>query len=125
MLLPQLFTLLLAVSPAVVQAGLFPKDTLIKQIDARGFKKAMKQNVSPGGSPAATRNEMTYTSFLVLDDPGRCVRGSVVWRTYPCRYRRGPAFLTFGPVPDSIVNGWRQSLARLLWVSILLSLRMP
>ena len=49
MLLPQLLALTFALAPVFVQAGLFPKDTLVKQIDARGFKKAMKQNVSYGG----------------------------------------------------------------------------
>ena len=45
MLLPQLLALALAVGPAIVQAALFPEDSLIKMIDAKGFRKAMKQNV--------------------------------------------------------------------------------
>ncbi|KIP03817.1 hypothetical protein PHLGIDRAFT_94318 [Phlebiopsis gigantea 11061_1 CR5-6] len=44
MLLPQLLVLTLAVGPALVQAALFPKDSLVKQLDAKGFKKAMKEN---------------------------------------------------------------------------------
>ena len=49
MLLPQLLTLVLAVAPAVVQAGLFPEDSLVKMIDAREFRKVMKENVSRRG----------------------------------------------------------------------------
>lgn len=45
MLLPQLLVLTLAVGPAVVQAALFPKDSLVKMLDAKGFRKMMKQNV--------------------------------------------------------------------------------
>ena len=55
MLLPHLLTLTLALAPVFVQAGLFPKDSLVKMIDARGFKKAMKQNVSPRKLFAALR----------------------------------------------------------------------
>ena len=45
MLLPQL--LAIALAPALVSAALFPKDTKVKQLDAKGFRKMMKQNVSP------------------------------------------------------------------------------
>ena len=45
MLLPQFLVLTLAVGPALVQAALFPKDSLVKQLDAKGFRKAMKENV--------------------------------------------------------------------------------
>lgn len=45
MLLPQLLTLTLALAPALVSAALFPKESLVKMIDAKGFKKAMKENV--------------------------------------------------------------------------------
>jgi protein disulfide-isomerase A6 len=55
MLLAQLLTLTLAMAPAFVQAGLFPKDSLVKMIDAREFKKAMKQNVSSDGFPGELR----------------------------------------------------------------------
>ena len=43
MMLPQLFVVALA--PAFVTAALFPKDSLVKQIDAKQFKKIMKDNV--------------------------------------------------------------------------------
>lgn len=49
MLLPQLLVLTLAVGPAVVQAALFPKDSLVKMLDAKGFRKMMKQNVRRRG----------------------------------------------------------------------------
>ncbi|KAF7798709.1 hypothetical protein EIP86_009933 [Pleurotus ostreatoroseus] len=55
MMLPQLFVVALA--PAFVTAALFPKDSLVKQIDAKQFKKIMKdnhcQNMAPEYSKAA------------------------------------------------------------------------
>ncbi len=39
------FVLVVALTPSLASAALFPKDTLVKQIDAKGFKKAMKENV--------------------------------------------------------------------------------
>lgn len=39
------FALGLALTPSLASAALFPKDTLVKQIDAKDFKKAMKENV--------------------------------------------------------------------------------
>ena len=38
-------TVALASAPNFVSAALFPKDSLVKMIDAKGFKKAMKENV--------------------------------------------------------------------------------
>ncbi|KAI0296562.1 hypothetical protein B0F90DRAFT_1745521 [Multifurca ochricompacta] len=37
-------TLALAFAPSLVSAGLYPKDSLVKMIDARGFRSAMKEN---------------------------------------------------------------------------------
>ena len=45
MKLSQLFVLSLAVTPSVVSAALFPEVSLVKMIDHKGFKQAMKQNV--------------------------------------------------------------------------------
>ena len=45
MLLPQLLALTLALAPAFVSAALFPKDSMVKQVDAKGFKKMLKENV--------------------------------------------------------------------------------
>lgn len=39
------FAFTLALTPSLASAALFPKDTLVKQIDAKGFKQAMKENV--------------------------------------------------------------------------------
>ena len=39
------FAVALALTPSLASAALFPKDTLVKQIDAREFKKVMKENV--------------------------------------------------------------------------------
>ena len=47
MILPnQLLALTLALSPSLVAAGMFPKDSLVKMLDIKTFKKAMKANVS-------------------------------------------------------------------------------
>ena len=32
--------------PAFVSAALFPEDSLVKQLDPKGFREAMKENVS-------------------------------------------------------------------------------
>ena len=46
MLTPQLFAVLtLVLSPTLVWGALFPKDSLVKMLDAKGFKKAMRENV--------------------------------------------------------------------------------
>ena len=45
----QIFALAIAIAPCLVSAALFPPDTLVKMIDAKGFKKAMKANVGPIG----------------------------------------------------------------------------
>lgn len=44
MLLPQLIAFGLALAPSLASAALFPKDTLVKSIDEKGFRKVMKQN---------------------------------------------------------------------------------
>ena len=45
MLSPQILALAFTLAPSLVSAGLFPSDSLVKVIDAKGFKKAMKANV--------------------------------------------------------------------------------
>ena len=45
MLSPQLLALGFAMAPSLVSAAIFPPDSLVKMIDAKGFKKAMKTNV--------------------------------------------------------------------------------
>ena len=47
MLLPQIIACTLVLAPSLASAAIFPKDSQVKMIDAKGFKKAMKQNVSP------------------------------------------------------------------------------
>ncbi|KAK7440405.1 hypothetical protein VKT23_017043 [Stygiomarasmius scandens] len=39
-----LFALILAVTPSLVSAGIFPKDSTVKMLDAKGFKQALKPN---------------------------------------------------------------------------------
>lgn len=41
-----LLALTLALTPSLASAALFPKDTLVKMLDAKEFKKVMKENVS-------------------------------------------------------------------------------
>lgn len=45
MFLPHLLALTLALAPALVSAAIFPPDSLVKMLDAKGFKKVMKENV--------------------------------------------------------------------------------
>ena len=45
MLSPQILAFAFALAPSLVSAALFPPDSLVKVIDAKGFKKAMKANV--------------------------------------------------------------------------------
>lgn len=45
MLSPQILAFVFAVVPSLVSAAIFPPDSLVKMIDAKGFKKAMKANV--------------------------------------------------------------------------------
>jgi len=40
----QILALAFVIAPSLVSAALFPPDTLVKMIDAKGFKKAMKAN---------------------------------------------------------------------------------
>lgn len=54
MLFTQLLALSLALSPNVVTAALFPENTLVKMIDHKGFKNAMKENVRMLYSPSAS-----------------------------------------------------------------------
>ncbi|THH27150.1 hypothetical protein EUX98_g7025 [Antrodiella citrinella] len=46
MLLPDLLFLSLLVAPSMVSAALFPKNSQVKFIDSKGFKKIMKQNTT-------------------------------------------------------------------------------
>ncbi len=39
------FAFALALAPSLASAALFPKDSLVKQLDAKAFKKVMKDNV--------------------------------------------------------------------------------
>ena len=45
MLSSQILAFTFALAPSLVSAALFPSDSLVKVIDAKGFKKAMKANV--------------------------------------------------------------------------------
>ena len=46
MLSTPLLTLALALTPSLVPAAMFPADSLVKMLDAKLFKKALKANVS-------------------------------------------------------------------------------
>ena len=45
MVLPKLLALSLVVAPSFVQGAIFPEGSLVKMIDHKGFKTAMKENV--------------------------------------------------------------------------------
>lgn len=45
MLLTDYFLLSLVLAPSLASAALFPKNSQVKFIDQKGFKKIMKQNV--------------------------------------------------------------------------------
>lgn len=45
MLLPHLLALTLALAPSLASAAIFPKDTLVKMLDPKSFKRVMKKNV--------------------------------------------------------------------------------
>ena len=42
---PKILALAFTMAPSLVFAALFPPDSLVKMIDAKGFRKAMKANV--------------------------------------------------------------------------------
>jgi len=44
MLFPHIFALTLALAPSLASAAIFPKDSHVKMLDAKGFKRAMKKN---------------------------------------------------------------------------------
>ena len=54
------FALVVALTPSLASAALFPKDSLVKQIDAKGFKKVMKENVSAMSLQARTLRLWAY-----------------------------------------------------------------
>ncbi|CAL1714404.1 unnamed protein product [Somion occarium] len=46
MLLSNLFAVSLALTPSLVSAALFSKDSLVKSIDPKGFREALKENIT-------------------------------------------------------------------------------
>jgi len=44
-MLPHLLALALTLTSSFVSAALYPKDSLVKMIDQRGFRNALKENV--------------------------------------------------------------------------------
>jgi protein disulfide-isomerase A6 len=44
-MLPHLLALALTLTPSLVSAALYPKDSPVKIIDTRGFRNALKENV--------------------------------------------------------------------------------
>lgn len=45
MLSTHLLALMLALAPSLASAGLFPPDSVVKMLDPKSFKKAMRANV--------------------------------------------------------------------------------
>ena len=75
MMLPQLLALSLALAPNLVNAAIFPKDTLVKMLDHKGFKQAMKENVRND----TTQLNSTCPDILHPDDLCCCVCCAMVW----------------------------------------------
>ena len=56
----------LALTPSLASAALFPSNTLVKQIDAKGFKAAMKENVrllSTHPSPISNLFPLSFNDY--------------------------------------------------------------
>lgn len=76
MLSPQILAFAFLLAPSLVSAALFPSDSLVKVIDAKGFKKAMKANVGMvvflGG----------MTLIIYLGNKSCGFRCTLVWCTF-------------------------------------------
>jgi protein disulfide-isomerase A6 len=44
-MLPHLLVLTLTLASSLVSAALYPKDSLVKMVDTKGFRNALKENV--------------------------------------------------------------------------------
>lgn len=113
MLLPPLLAATLALAPALVSAGLFPKDSLVKMIDAKQFKKVMKENVRCVHTHFVV---IPYSSSAILANKHRSVRSAMVWGMSLSMLDM------FAPKSNrhlSTVKIWRRNTARLPWDSIL------
>ena len=72
------FALTLALTPSLASAALFPSNTLVKQIDAKGFKAAMKENVR--GTTFLALSGFTYSPNAAANER-RGIRSALVWGT--------------------------------------------
>lgn len=114
MLLPQLLALTVALAPTLVSAALFPKDSLVKMIDAKQFKKVMKENVCRA-MPRIRSLFRTHSRLATANE--HCgVRSALVWGM-PLSLVHLPMFEPNRHI--STVNNWRRSTARLLLGSTL------
>lgn len=107
MLLPQLLTLALALAPSLVAAAIFPADTRVKMLDAKKFKKVMKENVHV---VLLLLLQIRVNSVSLLADQCRCVCCSVVRCTFPLE--QCIALLSLLMVLYSTVKGWRRNIAK-------------
>lgn len=78
MLSPQILALAFALAPSLVSAALFAPDSLVKVIDAKGFKKAMKANV--GLVDFSSTRGMILTIYSGNKYGGFCC--TLVWCTF-------------------------------------------
>lgn len=75
MLSLHILALAFALAPPLVSAAIFPPDSLVKVIDAKGFKKAMKANVGPVEFPAnGAKSFIQETSLVAFVAPWCGVR---------------------------------------------------
>lgn len=49
-MLPHLLVFILTLAPSIVSAALYPKDSLVKMVDTKGFRNALKENVRGANS---------------------------------------------------------------------------
>ena len=105
MLFSQLPVLLLAavLLPSVVEAGLFYKGSPVKMLDAKSFKKAMRENVGHQSAENDTFSNAHQRTFICFGLDGRMERNSkraslhslrlgVGYVSHPCSTRLFNAF---------------------------------
>jgi len=70
-----LLVLFLAMVPSLVYAALFPSNSMVKMLDEKGFRKAMKANVSRVGFLLG----QGVLTFGLLANGCGCVCCALVW----------------------------------------------
>lgn len=104
MLFSQFLALSVALAPTAVSAALFPKSSQVKNIDAKGFRKAMGENVR------LTLSVLYFGRlFMFADDFYRGLHCALVWCefAFPMWLQQNSKLAS-----NSIVKKWHQSTAK-------------